>query len=74
MHAHLLEVDNVHGHWDARITCDATRIPIHGMRFPAQGESDLSKLPLDGMDVVIECTGALKTQAKLAVCFDACIR
>ncbi|MEN8741352.1 MAG: ArsJ-associated glyceraldehyde-3-phosphate dehydrogenase, partial [Phaeobacter gallaeciensis] len=74
MHAHLLEFDTVHGRWDAEFSHDADSVTINDMRLPFIGTSDLSKLPLDGVDVVIDCTGVFKTEAKLAPYFDAGVK
>ncbi len=74
MHAHLLEFDSVHGRWPADFAHDADGITIDGTRLPVHGERDLDKLPLDGVDVVIDCTGAFKTEAKLAPYFEAGVR
>jgi glyceraldehyde 3-phosphate dehydrogenase len=35
---------------------------IDGVRLPFVGTRDLSALPLDGIDVVIDCTGVFKTR------------
>jgi len=74
MHAHLLEFDTVHGHWEADFAHDADSVTINGTRLPFIGTRDLSALPLDGVDVVIDCTGAFKTETKLAPYFDAGVR
>jgi len=74
MHAHLLEFDTVHGRWDAAISSDAESITINGQRIPVFAEKDLTHLPLDGVDVVIDCTGAFKTEAKLKPYFDAGVK
>ncbi|WP_084863328.1 ArsJ-associated glyceraldehyde-3-phosphate dehydrogenase [Salibaculum halophilum] len=71
MHAHLLEFDTVHGRWDADISHDADSVTIDGTRLPFVGTRDLSDLPLDGVDVVIDCTGVFKSEAALAPYFDA---
>ncbi len=71
MHAHLLEFDTVHGRWDAEFSFDDNSITIDGVRIPVHQTRDLTALPLDGVDVVIDCTGASKTNAKLAPYFDA---
>ncbi|UOA33052.1 Glyceraldehyde-3-phosphate dehydrogenase 3 [Sulfitobacter sp. DSM 110093] len=71
MHAHLLEFDTVHGRWQADFAHDADSVSINGTRLPFIGTRDLSALPLDGVDVVIDCTGAFKTEAKLAPYFEA---
>ena len=69
MHAHLLEFDTVHGRWDAEVSYDADSITIDGQRIPFIGTSDLSELPMEGVDVVIDCTGVFKSEAKLAPYF-----
>lgn len=74
MHAHLLEFDTVHGRWDASFGSDADSITIDGQRLPVLSEKDLNKLPLNGVDVVIDCTGAFKTEAKIKPYFDAGVK
>ena len=74
MHAHLLEFDTVHGRWDATFGHDAESVTINGTRLPFIGTKDLSALPLDGVDVVIDCTGVFKTEAKLAPYFEAGVK
>ncbi|GAA6160596.1 ArsJ-associated glyceraldehyde-3-phosphate dehydrogenase [Ruegeria sp. HU-ET01832] len=74
MHAHLLEFDTVHGRWDAEFTHNADSVTIDGTRLPFVGTNDLSDLPLDGVDVVIDCTGVFKTEAKLAPFFEAGVK
>ncbi|MEL6888586.1 MAG: ArsJ-associated glyceraldehyde-3-phosphate dehydrogenase [Pseudomonadota bacterium] len=71
MHAHLLEFDTVHGRWDAAISSDDTGITIDGTRLPVHNARDLADLPLAGVDVMIDCTGAFKTEAALAPYFAA---
>jgi glyceraldehyde 3-phosphate dehydrogenase len=66
MHAHLLEFDTVHGRWDASFGHDDGAVIINGVRLPFVGARDLGELPLDGVDVVIDCTGVFKTEAKIA--------
>ncbi|WP_300013830.1 ArsJ-associated glyceraldehyde-3-phosphate dehydrogenase [uncultured Roseobacter sp.] len=74
MHAHLLEFDTVHGRWPADFAADEDSITIDGTRLPVTGETDLAALPLDGVDVVIDCTGAFKTEAALAPYFAAGVK
>lgn len=71
MHAHLLEFDSVHGRWPATFETDETSISIDGTRIPFTNTRAPQELPLDGVDVMIDCTGAFKTQAKLAPYFAA---
>ncbi|SEN58836.1 glyceraldehyde 3-phosphate dehydrogenase [Loktanella fryxellensis] len=74
MHAHLLEFDSVHGRWDAAFAHDADGVTVDGVRLPFIGTGDLRALPLDGVDVVIDCTGVYKTEAALAPYFDAGVK
>lgn len=71
MHAHLLEFDTVHGRWQADFTFDENSVTIDGTRLPVHCERRIEDLPLEGVDVVIDCTGAFKTEAKLTPYFDA---
>jgi len=74
MHAHLLEFDTVHGRWDAEFTHDDDSVTIDGTRLPFIGTRDIADLPLDGVDVVIDCTGVFKTEAKIAPYFAAGVK
>lgn len=74
MHAHLLEFDTVHGRWDTTFAHDGQSVTVGGTRLPFTGTRDLAALPLNGVDVVIDCTGAFKTEAKLAPYFDAGVK
>jgi glyceraldehyde 3-phosphate dehydrogenase len=74
MHAHLLEFDSVHGRWDAAFEVLDDGISINGRRIPVHCESRPDQLPLSDVDVVIDCTGAFKTNATLAPYFEAGIK
>jgi glyceraldehyde 3-phosphate dehydrogenase len=74
MHAHLLEFDSVHGRWDAAFAHDADGVTVDGTRLPFVGARDLAALPLGGVDVVIDCTGAFKSEAALAPYLDAGVK
>ena len=74
MHAHLLEFDTVHGRWDAAFGHDESSVTIDGTRLPFVGASRIEDLPLEGVDVVIDCTGVFKTEAKLAPYFEAGVK
>jgi glyceraldehyde 3-phosphate dehydrogenase len=69
MHAHLLEFDSIHGRWPAAFAADEGSVAIDSTRIPVTSTRNLKDLPLDGVDVVIDCTGAFKTEAKLAPYF-----
>lgn len=74
MHAHLFEFDTVHGRWRADFSYDADSVTIDGVKIPFIGTRSIADLPLDGVDVVIDCTGAFKTEAKLAPYFEAGVK
>ena len=74
MHAHLLEFDTVHGRWDAEFAHDADSVTINGKQLPFIGRKNISDLPLDGVDVVIDCTGVFKTESAIAPYFDAGVK
>lgn len=74
MHAHLLEFDTVHGRWPAAFSHDADSITIDGTNIPVTCTRTLDNLPLAGVDVVIDCTGAFKTAEKLAPYFAAGVK
>jgi glyceraldehyde 3-phosphate dehydrogenase len=73
-HAHLLQFDTVHGRWDADFAAGDDSITIDGTEIPVTSTRQLQELPLSGVDVVIDCTGAFKTEARLAPYFAAGVR
>ena len=74
MHAHLLEFDTVHGRWNAAFAADDDSVTIDGTRLPFVGTGDPAALPLEGVDVVIDCTGVFKSAEKLAPYFAAGVK
>ncbi|AML50206.1 ArsJ-associated glyceraldehyde-3-phosphate dehydrogenase [Falsihalocynthiibacter arcticus] len=74
MHAHLLEFDSIHGRWPANFEADNNSITIDGTHIPVTSTRNLDELPLEGVDVVIDCTGAFKTETKLAPYFAAGVK
>ncbi|KAA8616478.1 ArsJ-associated glyceraldehyde-3-phosphate dehydrogenase [Salipiger aestuarii] len=74
MHAHLLEFDTVHGRWPADFAHDETGLCIDGTRLPVHRQTRIQDLPLDGVDVVVDCTGVFKTEARLAPYFAAGVK
>ena len=70
MHAHLLEFDTVHGRWDATFDHDDTAITINGTRIPVFTTRSLDDLPLESVDVVVDCTGYFKTAERIAPYFE----
>jgi len=74
MHAHLLEFDTVHGRWNAVFAHDEDSVTIDGARLPFVGTGELAALPLDAVDVVIDCTGVFRSEATLAPYFEAGVK
>lgn len=73
-HALLLEYDTVHGRWDSSFSFDDSSITIEGERIPITFERNLDNLPLEGVDVVIDCTGAFKTADALEPYYQAGVK
>lgn len=67
-HALLMEFDSVHGRWRTPVAADGDALVLNGRRIPLTHEKTIEALPLAalGVDLVIDCTGAFKTAAKLA--------
>lgn len=76
LHAHLLEFDSVHGRWRAEFAYDADGITINGRRTRVTAAKRIEDLPLGelGVDLVVDCTGVFKTEAKTRPYFDAGVR
>ncbi|WP_288925953.1 ArsJ-associated glyceraldehyde-3-phosphate dehydrogenase [uncultured Maritimibacter sp.] len=74
IHAHLFEFDTVHGRWDADISYSDASVTINGTEIPLTASWTIEDLPLDGIDLVIDCTGVFKTNAKLAPYYAAGVK
>ena len=71
-HAHLLQFDSVHGHWNHEISYTDNAIIIDGKTVGFsmnQAIADTNWASLD-VDMVIDCTGKFKTEAALQPYFD----
>lgn len=75
-HALLMEFDSVHGRWKAEIEHDAESLTLNGVRVRVTSAKRIEDLPLAemGIDVVIDCTGVFKTEAKIAPYFAAGVK
>ena len=75
-HAHLLEWDTVHGRWAAEFGFDENGIYINNQNLVLTNEWALEELPLKklGIDLVIDCTGAFKTNEALAPYYAAGVK
>lgn len=74
MHAHLLEFDTVHGRWKADFGFSDGEITINGHKMAMHNAKRIEDLALDGIDVVIDCTGKFKTADALAPYFKAGVK
>ena len=75
-HALLLEFDTVHGRWAGEITHEEDSLTVNGSRFAVTAEKRIEDLPLAalGVDLVIDCTGVFKTEAKVAPYYAAGVK
>ncbi len=62
--AHLLKYDSTHGRFSKSVEHDEKNIIVDGKKIPFSSEKDPSKIPWKdwGVDFVLECTGAFKSQ------------
>ncbi len=63
--AHLLEFDTVHGRWDRNITFTDDSITVAGSKIPVTLENTIGAVDWSGCDIVIESTGAFRTEETL---------
>lgn len=59
---HLLKYDSSHGIFDADVTHDGENLIVNGKKIPVSKTKDPGQIPWKqwGVDLVMECTGALK--------------
>ncbi len=59
---HLLKYDSAHGIWDAEVSHDGENLIVNGKKIPVSKTKDPGQIPWKqwGVDLVMECTGALK--------------
>jgi len=75
-HALLLEFDTVHGRWPREFDWDEAGVSVDGQHMRLTGERRIEDLPLAemGVDVVVDCTGAFKSEDKIRPYFDAGVK
>ncbi|HEY4642159.1 MAG TPA: ArsJ-associated glyceraldehyde-3-phosphate dehydrogenase [Thermoanaerobaculia bacterium] len=59
--AHLLKYDSIHGKWPHEVTTTNDEIVIDGRPLRFSSHAHPSKLTLDDVDVVLECSGKFKS-------------
>lgn len=57
MCAYLFEYDSVFGPWRGTVALEGGALVVNGRAIPLHRTADISGLALDGVDVVMECTG-----------------
>ena len=62
--AYLLKYDSVHGWYSRKVSTDDGKLVVDGVKVPFTQERDPSRLPWEenGVDVVLEATGALRSR------------
>lgn len=73
-HALLMEFDSVHGRWNRACHAEGDTLHLGDARLPFTSHARLEDLPLAGVDLVIDCTGVFKTEAKIAPYWEAGVR
>jgi len=75
-HALLMEFDSVHGRWPTPVSHSADSLTLGDQTIRLTHEKTIDALPLAelGIDLVIDCTGVFKTDAKLAPYFAAGVK
>jgi glyceraldehyde 3-phosphate dehydrogenase len=71
-----MEFDSVHGRWKADIGHDDASLSLNGQQIRVTQSKRIEDLPLAemGIDLVIDCTGVFKTEAKIAPYFAAGVK
>lgn len=55
--AHLFEYDSVFGPYPGQVALSGNDLVLEGKRIPIWRTADISEVNLDGVDVLLECTG-----------------
>lgn len=72
--AHLLEFDTVHGRWHHEISYGKGHITVDGKDISYGSVSTPAEMNLEGVDIVIDSTGAHRTPESLQPYFDAGVK
>jgi glyceraldehyde 3-phosphate dehydrogenase len=63
--AHLVHFDSVHGRWHHDVSHEGDRILIEGKQIKVTSNKAISDTDWSGCDVVIECSGKMKSTTQL---------
>ena len=69
--AHLLTFDSIQGTWDHDVSAGDDHVTIDDRSVVFSNHDTIEALDLDGVDVVIECTGSFKSKERLQPYLDA---
>ncbi|MBE0425709.1 MAG: type I glyceraldehyde-3-phosphate dehydrogenase [Nitrospirae bacterium] len=66
--AYLLKYDSVHGWYSRKVAADESAIRVDKLRIPFFSSPDPEKIPWKdlGAEIIIECSGALRSRSKAA--------
>lgn len=68
--AHLLNFDSVHGRWKHQAEAQGNTVVIQGQRIAVTHNKAINDTDWSGCDVVIECSGKMKSTAQLQAYLD----
>ncbi|RVT42566.1 glyceraldehyde-3-phosphate dehydrogenase [Rheinheimera sediminis] len=68
--AHLLNFDSVHGRWLNQAEAEGNTVIIKGQRIAVTHNKAINDTDWSGCDVVIECSGKMKSSAQLQAYLD----
>jgi glyceraldehyde 3-phosphate dehydrogenase len=72
--AHLLQFDSVHGPWPVPITAEEDALFVEGQRIDFSGDRTLAEGDWSGCDLVLECSGKMKSRQLLQPLLDKGVR
>ncbi|HJS16280.1 MAG TPA: glyceraldehyde 3-phosphate dehydrogenase NAD-binding domain-containing protein, partial [Rheinheimera sp.] len=68
--AHLLNFDSVHGRWTHQADAEGNTVVIQGQSIAVTHNKTINDTDWSGCDVVIECSGKMKSSAQLQAYLD----
>ncbi|MGL1893043.1 MAG: ArsJ-associated glyceraldehyde-3-phosphate dehydrogenase [Spirochaetaceae bacterium] len=68
--AHLLEFDSIHGIWKKEISSSSGSIIVEGQNIRFSNCSTPAEIDVQGIDIVVECSGVFKDEESLQPYYD----